>query len=135
MRSLPTGDMVNDDVSVRGVPVPARIDDARRIALAVNRAAEFGFFRPRCLVKSRALRKMLDEAGLDGLDRNPHALRAAVGELDLDPLQVRTELAGSQAGNVRADAAALLGLTLTVDDLAHGRAFSGDCANSCHDVS
>lgn len=68
MRSLPTGDMVNDDVSVRGVPVPARIDDARRIALAVNRAAEFGFFRPRCLVKSRALRKMLDEDGLDGAE-------------------------------------------------------------------
>jgi len=68
MRSLPTGDMVNDDVSVRGVPVPARIDDVRRIALAVNRAAEFGFFRPRCLVKSRALRKMLDEAGLDGAE-------------------------------------------------------------------
>ena len=78
---------------------------------------------------------LLDEAGLDGLDRDPHALRAAIGEFDLDPLQVRTELAGSQAGNVRADAAALLGLTLTVDDLAHGRAFSGDCANSCHDVS
>ena len=68
MRSLPTGDMLSNDVSARGVAVPARIDDARRIALAVNRAAEFGFFRPRCLVKSRALRKMLDEAGLDGAE-------------------------------------------------------------------
>jgi Transglutaminase-like superfamily len=68
MRSLPTGGMVSDGASVRGVPVPARIDDARRIALAVNRAAEFGFFRPRCLVKSRALRKMLDEDGLDGAE-------------------------------------------------------------------
>jgi hypothetical protein len=49
-----------------GVSSADRVDDARRIALAVTRAAEFGLFRPRCLVKSRALRKMLDEAGVQG---------------------------------------------------------------------
>ena len=57
---------------VRDVDAPAlsmsegRIDDARRIALSVNRAAAFGVFRPRCLVKSRALRKMLDREGIRG---------------------------------------------------------------------
>lgn len=43
-----------------------RIDDARRIALAVNRAAEFGYFRPRCLVRSMALRTLLNAAGIEG---------------------------------------------------------------------
>ena len=77
----------------------------------------------------------LHEAGLDGFDRNPHALGAAVWQLDLDPLQIGAEQAGGQAGDVCTDAATLLGLTFTVDDLALGRAFTGDCANSCHGVS
>jgi len=66
MRRRPTGEMVRDEPAPMGVSSADRVDDARRIALAVNRAAEFGLFRPKCLVKSRALRKMLDEAGIQG---------------------------------------------------------------------
>lgn len=68
MKRVPTGEMVRDESAPPGhdAPLENRIDDARRIALAVNRAAEFGVFRPRCLVKSRALRKMLDAEGIAG---------------------------------------------------------------------
>ena len=74
-----------------------------------------------------------DQAGFDGLDRDEHALRAAIGELHANALQVRAELALGDAGHVRADAAALLGLTLTVDAAALNGTFTGDCANSGHD--
>lgn len=66
MRSLPTGEMVRDVSPRADAPTAERVEDARRIALAVNRAASFGLFRPKCLVKSRALRKLLDEAGIPG---------------------------------------------------------------------
>jgi hypothetical protein len=66
MKRLPTGEMVRDETSPKGSATGDRLEDARRIALAVNRVAEFGVFRPRCLVKSRALRKMLDHAGIQG---------------------------------------------------------------------
>src|SRR5476649_2690319 len=36
---------------------------------------------------------LLDEAGLDGLDRDPEALGAAVGQLHADALEIRAELA------------------------------------------
>lgn len=66
MRLLPTGDMVRDEVVPVGTIETDRVHDARRIALAVNRAAAFGLFRPRCLVRSRALRRMLDREGITG---------------------------------------------------------------------
>lgn len=66
MRSLPTGEMVRDDVTRPVTSTDNRVEDAHRVARAVNRAAEFGLFRPRCLVKSRALRRMLDEQGIEG---------------------------------------------------------------------
>lgn len=66
MRSLPPGGMVRENAVDLAVPAPNQVDDARRIALAVNRAATFGVFRPKCLVRSRALRKMLDAAGIAG---------------------------------------------------------------------
>ena len=75
---------------------------------------------------------LLDEAGLDGLDRDEDALGAAVRELDADALEVRPEFALRDAGHVRADAAALLGLTFTVDDTALNGAFACDCTNSGH---
>jgi hypothetical protein len=68
MRSLPTGEMVRDETSALIASSGDRTDDARRIALAVNRAAHFGIFRPRCLVKSRALRKLLDADGIEGAE-------------------------------------------------------------------
>ena len=66
MQRRPVGEMVRDEPVPVGVSSEDRIDEARRIALAVNRAAEFGLFRPRCLVKSRALRRLLDRAGVEG---------------------------------------------------------------------
>ena len=66
LKRLPTGEMVRDGDAPAASPDDGRADDARRIALAVNRAAAFGVFRPRCLVKSRALRKLLDREGITG---------------------------------------------------------------------
>jgi transglutaminase superfamily protein len=66
MRSLPTGELVREAASPTGASVTDRADDARRIARAVNRAAAYGVFRPKCLVRSRALRQLLDSAGIVG---------------------------------------------------------------------
>ncbi len=63
---MPTGEMVREESVSAPVRATDRIEDARRIALAVNRAAAFGLFRPKCLVKSRALRKLLDAHGVEG---------------------------------------------------------------------
>src|SRR5262245_26366077 len=41
MKSMPTGSMVRDEPEPQGEPTGNRIDDARRIALAVNRAASY----------------------------------------------------------------------------------------------
>jgi len=75
----------------------------------------------------------LNESGLDGLDAHEHAFGTAIGQLHADALKVRTELALRDAGHVRADAAALLGLTFTVDYVALDGALTGDCTNSGHD--
>jgi len=75
----------------------------------------------------------LDEAGLDGFDRDEDPLGAAVGELDADALKVWPEFAFRDAGHVRADAAALLRLTFTVDVAALNGALACDCTNSGHD--
>ncbi|CAG0980165.1 hypothetical protein ARNL5_02407 [Anaerolineae bacterium] len=66
MRSRPTGEMVRDEPDRPDPPVLDRIEDARRVALAVNRAAAFGIFRPKCLVRSMALRRLLNAAGIEG---------------------------------------------------------------------
>ncbi|MDQ3555760.1 MAG: lasso peptide biosynthesis B2 protein [Gemmatimonadota bacterium] len=39
---------------------------AKRIALAVGRAAENGIFRPRCLVRAVAIQRMLEARGISG---------------------------------------------------------------------
>ena len=39
---------------------------ARRVAMAVQRAAEYGLFRPTCLVRSIALERMLERDGVSG---------------------------------------------------------------------
>ena len=75
---------------------------------------------------------LFDEAGLDGLYADPHALDLTRGEANLDALQVGTELAFRRFRYVRADTAALLALTLAVDDAAGGRTLACNCANSCH---
>jgi hypothetical protein len=43
-----------------------RLPEARRLALAIVRAARFGVFRPQCLVRSVALSRMLAARGIDG---------------------------------------------------------------------
>jgi hypothetical protein len=40
--------------------------EARRLGLAIVRAARFGVFRPQCLVRSVALSRMLTSRGIDG---------------------------------------------------------------------
>lgn len=74
----------------------------------------------------------LDQPGLDRLDRNEHALRAAVRQLHANALKIRAKLALRDAGHVSPDAAALFGLTLAVDDRAFDRTPTGDCTNSGH---
>ena len=66
MRSVPTGELVREGPEPTNPSLADRSDDARRIALAINRAAGYGLFRPKCLVRSRALRQMLDRAGVSG---------------------------------------------------------------------
>lgn len=60
--------MVREDPTPQNASGADRFDDALRIARAVNRAAEFGFFRPRCLAKSMALRRMLNADGIEGAE-------------------------------------------------------------------
>src|SRR4051812_37557187 len=76
---------------------------------------------------------LLNQTGFDRLDGDPDPLRAAVGGLDTDPLKIGTELALRDTRHVCADAAALLRLTLTIDDRALGRTATGDCTDSGHD--
>jgi hypothetical protein len=47
------------------IPSAAETALARRLELAVGRAAEHGVFRPACLVRSLALKRMLVRRGLD----------------------------------------------------------------------
>ena len=82
--------------------------------------------------KKDFLDSLFDEASFDGLDGNEHTLGAAVGELHLDALQVRPELAGRDGGHVRTDAAALFALTFTMDTAALDGTFACDCADSGH---
>jgi len=65
LRSRPTGGLATP-VSTVGVADPARMPDARRLALAMLRAARFGVFRPQCLVRSMALSRMLAAHGITG---------------------------------------------------------------------
>lgn len=45
---------------------PAAAERAARIARAVDRAARRGVFRPKCLVRSLALHRMLERSGIHG---------------------------------------------------------------------
>lgn len=70
VRTRPTGELVTpsapasdpaDSVSIPGDDVGR---EARRIALAVERAAEHGVFRATCLVRSVALHRLLQRRGI-----------------------------------------------------------------------
>jgi hypothetical protein len=47
-------------------PDPARLPEARRIALAVVRVARYGITRPQCLVRSVAISRLLERRGISG---------------------------------------------------------------------
>jgi hypothetical protein len=49
-----------------GEAVSGDPERARELALALGRAAENGFFRPKCLVRSLALRDLLERNGIFG---------------------------------------------------------------------
>lgn len=49
----------------RAVPVHERVE-AARLAIAHSRAARFGIFRPRCLVRALALHQALERRGIHG---------------------------------------------------------------------
>jgi hypothetical protein len=58
-------------ISSAAEPTPPATDEktiatARRLGLAVDRAASYGAFRPRCLVRSVALQRVLESRGIHG---------------------------------------------------------------------
>jgi hypothetical protein len=65
LRSRPTGTLATP-VSAAGTADPARMPEARSLALAMVRAARYGVFRPQCLVRSMALSRMLVAHGIGG---------------------------------------------------------------------
>lgn len=65
VRGRPLGSLATPAGST-GTPDAARLPEARRAALAIVRAARFGLFRPKCLVRSVALSRMLTARGIDG---------------------------------------------------------------------
>lgn len=46
-------------------PAALRVTDARRLAVAIDRAAKYGAFRPKCLVRAIALHRMLAARGIE----------------------------------------------------------------------
>lgn len=75
----------------------------------------------------------LNQSGLDRFDAYPHSLNLAGGEAHLDTLDIWAEFACRGFGDVRTDAAALLGLSLAVNFAARGGSFTGNCTNFSHD--
>lgn len=66
VRSRPVGALASP-ANVVSEPVDTdRIPEARRLALAVLRAARYGVFRPQCLVRSVALSRLLEARGIRG---------------------------------------------------------------------
>ena len=65
LRTRPMGTLATP-ASTGGDADPARLPEARRLALALVRAARFGVFRPQCLVRSLALSRMLTAHGIAG---------------------------------------------------------------------
>jgi hypothetical protein len=65
VRRRPIGSLAAPTTIVR-LPDPARMPEARRLAIAVVRAARFGVFRPQCLVRSVALSRLLTAHRIDG---------------------------------------------------------------------
>jgi hypothetical protein len=65
LRSQPVGSLATPATQARDADA-RRLPEARRLALAIMRAARFGVFRPQCLVRSMALSRMLVARGIGG---------------------------------------------------------------------
>jgi len=65
LRSRPMGALATPVAAVVEAD-PTRMADARRLSLAMVRAARFGVFRPQCLARSVALSRMLSAHGISG---------------------------------------------------------------------
>lgn len=64
----PVGSLVTNDGAAKLAPQAGgeAEPEAMRAALAINRAAAYGLFRPLCLVRSVALSRMLEAGGMHG---------------------------------------------------------------------
>ena len=59
--------VTNDGAATLVPPAGGEVEpEAIRAALAINRAAAYGLFRPLCLVRSVALSRMLEAGGMHG---------------------------------------------------------------------
>ncbi len=65
-RTRPIGSLTARDSMKAGAPAAGDRSRARAIALAVSRAAEYGLFRPFCLVRAIALRDLLERESITG---------------------------------------------------------------------
>ena len=68
MRTKPIGSLTMRDSTAGGAPQASPTDRHRAVELAtaVRRAADFGLFRPFCLVRAMALRSLLERADIHG---------------------------------------------------------------------
>ena len=62
----PIGSLATPTSAVGAAPDAMRMDRARHLARSIVRAARFGVFRPKCLVRSVALSNMLVARGIAG---------------------------------------------------------------------
>ena len=65
LRRQPVGSLATLSTGARDADT-GRLPEARRLALAIVRAARFGVFRPQCLVRSMALSRLLTDRGIHG---------------------------------------------------------------------
>ena len=65
VRSRPVGELATATAGTTQAD-PTRLPEARRLALAVVRAARYGVIRPQCLVRSVALSRLLASRGIEG---------------------------------------------------------------------
>jgi len=95
VRRRPIGSLATPTTIVRPAD-PGRMPEARRLALAIVRAARFGVFRPQCLVRSVALSRMLSSHRIEGAIVRV-GVRRAGGEF---LAHAWVELAGETLGDV-----------------------------------
>ena len=106
VRSRPVGTLATPATGAVSADL-ARLPEARRLALAVVRAARFGVFRPQCLVRSVALSRMLEKRGIEGA-----MVRVGVRRQDGEFLaHAWVEYAGQTLGDADAHVGAFVPLT------------------------